>query len=107
MRTWSGRAYTVSLQEQKYSAYDLEESSRPGKITHLTNAHFFLAVSFFFARWSVRLSAFKFSVKHIKGSQNTNADALSRARDATPNEITQSKRNCSGCFVSCWRINSG
>lgn len=30
------------------------------------------------ARWAVRLSAFKFSVKHVKGSDNVVADTLSR-----------------------------
>lgn len=30
------------------------------------------------ARWAVRISAFKFSVRHIRGSENALADALSR-----------------------------
>jgi hypothetical protein len=82
---------TLSIQENKYSTYEIEclavlfgvEKFR----MYLEHAEFDLALSWFLAHpcqtgrialWVVRLSAFKFVPHHIKGTLNVMADTLSR-----------------------------
>ena len=87
---------TLTFQERKYSTYELEAlavlfGTEKFKF-YLEHSEFSLetdnkALSWVLsrprktgriARWAVRLSAFKFTVQHIKGVDNSVADALSR-----------------------------
>ena len=90
---------TLSLQERKFSAYELEclavlfglEKFRP----YLEHVEFDLetdnqALTWCLShprqlgrigRWVIRLSSFKFQAHHIRGTQNVIADALSRMYD--------------------------
>ena len=87
---------TLTAQERKYSIYELEALAVLYGVEkfrmYLEHAEFHLqtdnqALSWVLARppksgrlarWALRISAFKFRVEHIRGSQNIIADTLSR-----------------------------
>ena len=105
-RAISYASRTLTSQERKYSVFELEalavlfgtEKFR----MYIEHVHFDLetdcqALSWVLAkprttgriaRWAVRLSAFKFTVTHIGGADNTVADAMSRmfAEESVPAE---------------------
>lgn len=93
---------TLTMQERKYSIFELEAlavlfGTEKFKM-YLEHVEFELetdsqALSWVLAkprttgriaRWAVRLSAFKFSVRHIRGVDNAVADALSRMFTSEP-----------------------
>ena len=100
---------TLTSQERKYSVFELEALAVLFGIEkfrmYIEHVHFDLetdcqALSWVLAkprttgriaRWAVRLSAFKFTVTHIRGADNTVADALSRmfAEESVPAEDEQ------------------
>ena len=87
---------TLTAQEMKYCIYELEALAVLYGVEkfrmYLEHAEFLLqtdnqALSWVLARlrksgrlarWALRISAFKFRVEHIRSSQNTIADTLSR-----------------------------
>ena len=87
---------TLTAQERKYSIYELEALAVLYGVEkfrmYLEHAEFLLqtdnqALSWVLARprksgtlgrWALRISAFKFSVEHMRSSQNIIADTLSR-----------------------------
>lgn len=98
---------TLTEQEKKFSTYELEalavlfafEKFR----MYLEHVPFLLetdnmALSWVLgrprktgrlARWAVRISAFRYTVRHIRGSQNSVADALSRMFEVSPQQEAQ------------------
>lgn len=97
---------TLTSQERKYSVFELEALavSFGTEKFHMYLEHVSIGLKTYcqalswvlskprttgrIARWAVRLSAFKFSAWHIRGSDNDVANALSRmfSEDVPPDE---------------------